>query len=179
MTLAARELLTHRRRASPGGLSDHFPNPRRPRLWQHASQPQTQPTTAPKIRSPLGTSEGFNFRTQSAIELLLTTDEAVHREHETTARPSSGPPETIPGSTSHDRASSHTPLEKATDYLPVLFQTPMADPTATLRSFEPQTKRRLFATRGRSSARGATLPPRQWLPASWLRGRRGCGVGPC
>ena len=76
MTLAARELLTHRRRASPGGLSDHFPNPRRPRLWQHASQPQTQRTTAPEIRSPLGTSQGFNFRTQSAIERLLTTEEA-------------------------------------------------------------------------------------------------------
>jgi len=76
VTLAARELLTHRRRASPGGLSDHFPNPGRPRWGQHASQPQTQRTTAPEIRSPLGTSQGFNFRTQSAIERLLTTEEA-------------------------------------------------------------------------------------------------------
>jgi hypothetical protein len=49
---------------------------------EQTNQPQTEPITAPELQFDLGTFEGFNFRTQSAIERLLTADEVIHWEHD-------------------------------------------------------------------------------------------------
>ncbi len=49
---------------------------------EQTTQPQTEPITAPEVHFDLGTFEGFNFRTQSAIERLLTADEVIHWEHD-------------------------------------------------------------------------------------------------
>ncbi|MBE7502346.1 MAG: hypothetical protein HS113_19090 [Verrucomicrobiales bacterium] len=49
---------------------------------EQTNQPQTEPITAPELQFDLGSFEGFNFRSQSAIERLLTADEVVHWEHD-------------------------------------------------------------------------------------------------
>ena len=49
---------------------------------EQTNQPLPEPFTVPELQFNLGTFEGFNFRTQSAIERLLTADEVVHWEHD-------------------------------------------------------------------------------------------------